>query len=57
MAIDIEDLIFSSSYVLAIVVVILHYTGWLEDRNLNWLVFAVAVPTIAWPLGRLVHLW
>jgi hypothetical protein len=57
MAIDVEDLVFSCSYVAAIAVIILHYTGWLEDRNLNWLVFVVAAPTVLWPIGRLMHMW
>ena len=57
MAANWQDIVFSLGYVVAIVVVILHYTGWLEDRNLNWVVFVVAAPTLLWPLGRLFHAW
>jgi hypothetical protein len=37
------NLLFGSFYALAIVVVVLHFSGWLEDHGLEWLVFAVAV--------------
>jgi hypothetical protein len=57
MDLDIEDYIFSASYLSAIIVVWLHYTGWLEDRNLNWVVFVVAAPILGWPLGRLLGQW
>ncbi len=57
MDLDLEDIIYSVSYVAAIVVVVLHYTGWLEERNLNWVVFAAAAPILIWPLGRLLALW
>lgn len=57
MDLDLEDIIYSVSYVAAIVVVVLHYTGWLEERNLNWVVFVAAAPILVWPLGRLFALW
>ena len=34
---------FALFYVLAIVIVILHFTGWLRNHNLEWLVFVLAV--------------
>ncbi|MCI0694151.1 hypothetical protein L0337_19355 [candidate division KSB1 bacterium] len=34
---------FTLFYVLAIVVIILHYTGWLARHNLEWIVFVLAV--------------
>ena len=37
------DGLFALFYLVAIVVVILHFTGWLEDHNMEWLVFAMAV--------------
>lgn len=40
---DWKDIVFAVFYIAAIVVVILHYTGWLEERNLNWLVYVMAV--------------
>ena len=52
-----ENFLFGLFYLFAIVVVILHYTGWLEERNLNWIVFAVAAPIFVWPLGRLLTFW
>lgn len=38
-----NDILFALFYLVAIVVVVAHYTGWLEDHNLDWLVFVVAV--------------
>ena len=37
------DSLFALFYLVAIVVVILHFTGWLEDHNMEWLVFVMAV--------------
>lgn len=37
------DILFGLFYVFAIVVVILHYTGWLADRGLDWIVYVTAV--------------
>jgi len=34
---------FYAFYVIAIIVLILHFTGWLKRNNLEWLVLAVAV--------------
>ena len=30
-------------YVIAIIVLILHFTGWLKNHNLEWVVFVLAV--------------
>ena len=30
-------------YIIAITILVLHFTGWLEDRGMEWLVFVVAV--------------
>ncbi|MGR8919760.1 MAG: hypothetical protein ACU85V_09075 [Gammaproteobacteria bacterium] len=38
-----EDILIAIYYVSAIVVIALHYTGWLEDRGLEWIVYVVAV--------------
>ena len=38
-----EDILIGLYYVAAIAVVILHYTGWLEDRGLEWVVYVIAV--------------
>ena len=40
---EIQEILFAAFYLAGIVVVILHYTGWLEDRNLTWLVYVMAV--------------
>ena len=40
-----EDILFAVFYIAAIIVVILHYTGWLEDHDLNWVVYVMAVAT------------
>ena len=37
------DALFGLFYLAAIVVVILHFTGWLEEHNMEWLVFVMAV--------------
>lgn len=38
-----EDILIGSYYVTAIVVIALHYLGWLADRGLEWVVYATAV--------------
>ncbi|MDP6183643.1 MAG: hypothetical protein QF609_07485 [Gammaproteobacteria bacterium] len=35
--------LFGLFYLVAIAVVILHFTGWLEDHDMEWLVFVMAV--------------
>jgi hypothetical protein len=37
------DMAFYVFYVIAIIVLILHFTGWLKRKNLEWLVLALAV--------------
>ena len=32
-------------YVIAIIVLILHFTGWLKRNNLEWIVLALAIAT------------
>jgi hypothetical protein len=34
---------FYAFYVIAIVILILHFTGWLKRNNLEWLVLVLAV--------------
>lgn len=36
-------LIFYAFYVVAIIMLILHFTGWLKRHNLEWLVLVLAV--------------
>ena len=38
-----EDILIALYYVVAIVVIAMHYIGWLEDRGLEWIVYVVAV--------------
>ena len=38
-------MIFYGFYVVAIVVLILHFTGWLKRNNLEWLVLVLAAAT------------
>ena len=38
-----EDILIALYYVAAIIVIVLHYTGWLADRGLEWIVFVIAV--------------
>lgn len=40
---DIKDIFFALFYLAGIIVVILHYTGWLEERNIEWVVYVMAV--------------
>jgi hypothetical protein len=37
------EMAFYAFYVIAIIVLILHFTGWLKRNNLEWLVLALAV--------------
>lgn len=32
-------------YVVAITILVLHFTGWLKRQNLEWIVYALAVAT------------
>jgi hypothetical protein len=36
---------FYAFYVIALVILILHFTGWLKRNNLEWLVLVLAVAT------------
>ncbi len=40
-------MIFYSVYVISIIVLMLHFTGWLLRRNMEWLVLAAAVALFA----------
>lgn len=35
-------MVFYAFYVIAIVILVLHFTGWLRRNNLEWLVLVVA---------------
>ena len=42
---------FYAFYVIALVVLILHFTGWLKRNNLEWMVLVLAVatfPAVIW---------
>jgi hypothetical protein len=34
---------FIAFYLVAIIILILHFTGWLAEHNLEWLVFVLAI--------------
>ena len=36
---------FYAFYVLAIIILVLHFTGWLKRNNLEWVVLLLAVAT------------
>ena len=38
-------MLFYAFYVLALIILILHFTGWLNRNNLEWLVLVLAVAT------------
>ena len=38
-------MLFYAFYVVALIVLILHFTGWLKRHNLEWLVLVLAVAT------------
>ena len=38
-----ENILIALYYVAAIVIIVLHYVGWLADRSLEWVVYVVAV--------------
>jgi len=54
---SLDDIVFAVFYVIGIAVVVLHYTGWLEERDLNWIVYATAIAifpvmyltSVGWP--------
>ena len=44
-------MIYYAGTVFAIIIVILHFTGWLRRNNLEWLVLAAAIaiyPAVLW---------
>ncbi len=46
-----NDILFGLFYIVAITVIVLHFTGWLAERNLEWLVYVMAVlvfPVVFW---------
>ena len=38
-------MLFYAFYVVALIILILHFTGWLKRHNLEWLVLVLAVAT------------
>lgn len=38
-----NDIVFGLFYVVAITVIVLHFTGWLAEHDLEWLVYVMAV--------------
>jgi hypothetical protein len=38
-----DAMAFYAFYVIAIIILILHFTGWLKRNNLEWLILALAV--------------
>lgn len=36
---------FYAFYVVALIILILHFTGWLKRKNLEWLVLVLAIAT------------
>lgn len=38
-------MLFYAFYIVAIIILILHFTGWLKRNNLEWLVLVLAVAT------------
>jgi hypothetical protein len=36
---------FYAFYVIAIIILILHFTGWLKRNNLEWIVLVLAIAT------------
>jgi hypothetical protein len=37
---------FYAFYVVALIILILHFTGWLKRKNLEWMLLVLAVATI-----------
>ena len=38
-------MLFYAFYIIALIILILHFTGWLKRNNLEWLVLVLAVAT------------
>jgi hypothetical protein len=49
----VNNILFALFYVVAIAVLILHFTGWLAARNLEWLVFVIAA--LVFPVVVFLH--
>ena len=44
-------MLLATFYILAITLIILHYTGWLAKHNLEWLLYVIALtvfPAVLW---------
>jgi hypothetical protein len=41
----VDTVLFYAFYVVAIIILILHFTGWLKRNNLEWIVLVLAVAT------------
>jgi len=38
-------MLFYAFYVIAVIILVLHFTGWLKRNNLEWLVLVLAMAT------------
>ena len=38
-----NDIVFGLFYLVAITVIVLHFTGWLAEHDLEWLVYVMAM--------------
>ena len=45
-----ENILFATFYVVALVVLVLHFTGWLADNELEWVVFLTAGLAFVYPI-------
>jgi low affinity Fe/Cu permease len=44
-------MLLATFYILAVTLIILHYTGWLAKHNLEWLLYVMALtvfPAVLW---------
>ena len=44
------DIAFAAFYLVAIIVLVLHFNGWLEDHNMEWLLYVLALASFAYPV-------
>lgn len=51
-----EHLGFILFYLVAIIVLVLHFNGTLEEYGIEWLLFVLALAAVGYPLGKMLHL-
>jgi len=51
-----EHIGFILFYLVAIVILVLHFNGTLEEYGVEWLLFVLALAAVGYPLGKMLRL-